>query len=60
MEAAGTFHVVPPRRSLGFRVKKQLNDVLRRFTGYQFIKAEKLAALQAAAKATGPRRAGRR
>jgi hypothetical protein len=41
-------------------MKKRLNDLLRRFTGYQFVKAQKLAALEAAAKARSPRRANRR
>jgi hypothetical protein len=32
-------------------VKKQVNDLLRRVTGYQFVKADKLEALESAAKA---------
>jgi hypothetical protein len=57
---------VPPQRSLTFRVKKQVNDLLRRLTGYQLVKEEELEALRAAAKAATPanpppagRRAGR-
>jgi hypothetical protein len=42
---------VPARQSLPFRVKKQVNDLLRRLTGYQFVKAQKLEALEAAARA---------
>jgi hypothetical protein len=42
---------VPARQSLPFRVKKQVNDLLRRVTGYQFVKADKLEALESAAKA---------
>jgi hypothetical protein len=42
---------VPSRQSLPFRVKKQVNDLLRRLTGYQFVKADKLEALEAEAAA---------
>jgi hypothetical protein len=36
-------------KPLGYRVKKQVNDLLRRFTGYQFVKADTLDALEEAA-----------
>jgi hypothetical protein len=36
-------------KPLGFRVKKQVNDLLRRLTGYQFVKADTLDALEATA-----------
>jgi hypothetical protein len=41
---------VPPQQSFTFRLKKQSNDLLRRLTGYQFVKADKLDTLKAAAK----------
>jgi hypothetical protein len=31
-------------------VKKQVNDLLRRLTGYQFVKVQKLESLEAATK----------
>ena len=40
---------------LGFKVKKQVNDLLRRLTGYQFVKADTLDALEAAAEEAKPR-----
>ena len=40
---------MPAPQSLAFRVKKVVNDLLRRLTGYQFVKAQKLDALEAAA-----------
>jgi hypothetical protein len=36
-------------KPLGFKVKKRVNDLLRRFTGYQFVKADTLDTLEAAA-----------
>jgi hypothetical protein len=52
---------VPQRRSLSFRVKKVVNDTLRRVTGYQFVNAKWLKALEdAAAKSTSPPRRPRR
>jgi hypothetical protein len=51
---------VAPRKSFAFRVKKQVNDLLRRLTGYQFVKADKLEALEKATKGAQPSRAGRR
>jgi hypothetical protein len=47
---ADTFSPVPAPRSLAFRVKKKFNDLLRRLTGYQFVKARKLEELEAAAR----------
>jgi hypothetical protein len=45
-------------QSLGFRAKKVLNDVLRRLTGYQFVKVQKLDQLEAVARKTArPREA---
>jgi hypothetical protein len=35
-------------RSLAFRTKKWVNDLFRRFTGYQFVKAKRIEALEAA------------
>ena len=35
-------------------MKKQVNDLLRRFTGYQFVKADTLDALEAAAQDAKP------
>jgi hypothetical protein len=40
-------------------VKKQVNDVLRRLTGYQFVKVQKLESLESAAKQAKSLRAGR-
>jgi hypothetical protein len=34
---------------MAFRTKKWVNDLLRRFTGYQFVKATRIDALEAAA-----------
>jgi hypothetical protein len=52
---------VPRQRSFGFRVKKQVNDLLRRLTGYQFVKVNHLEALEAAAKpAESPQHKGGR
>ena len=31
-------------------MKKQVNNLLRRFTGYQFVKVQKIESLEAAAK----------
>ncbi len=42
-------------KPLGFKVKKQVNDLLRRFTGYQFVKADTLDALEAAAQDANPK-----
>jgi hypothetical protein len=50
---------VAPRQSFVFRVKKQINDMLRRLTGYQFVKADKIEALEARARAAKSSRAGR-
>jgi hypothetical protein len=36
-------------------VKKQVNDLLRRLTGYQFVKADTLDALEAAAEEAKPK-----
>lgn len=36
-------------RSLAFKTKKWVNDLLRRFTGYQFVKAKRIEALESAA-----------
>jgi hypothetical protein len=40
---------VAQTRSLTFRTKKWVNDLLRRLTGYQFVKATRIDALEAAA-----------
>jgi hypothetical protein len=45
-------------KPLGFKVKKQVNDLLRRFTGYQFVKADTLDALEATAEETKGRPVG--
>jgi hypothetical protein len=50
---------VAPRQSLAFRVKKQINDLLRRLTGYQFVKADTIEALEAKARAPKSPRSGR-
>jgi hypothetical protein len=49
---------VAPRQSLGFRVKKQINNLLRRLTGYQFVKTDTIEALEARARATKSARPG--
>jgi hypothetical protein len=41
-------------KPLGFKVKKQVNDLLRRLTGYQFVKADTLDALEASAQEAKP------
>ncbi len=38
-------------------MKKQVNDLFRRLTGYQFVKADKLEALEATAKSAKSSRA---
>jgi hypothetical protein len=51
---------VPATPSLAFRVKKVVNNLLRRLTGYQFVKAQKLDALEAAASSKAKKSSARR